>query len=168
MRPLLAMGEATETYKKVIDGRLTRFPFGFWRPPEGFVRMVEVVRYAAAEAGVHPANITKTQMKAWGLETPLVQLCGGSTAKLQGLTKVGMTPPVEPTVEEPIKRRRTKLSNAVMSAVWLRDQGKCVSCDATEGLEFDHIIPFSKGGASTAENLRILCQACNRTRGARL
>ena len=163
------MGEATETYKKVLDGSLSRFPFGFWRPPEGFVRMIEVVRYAASEAGVHPANVTKTQMKKWGLETPLVQLWGGSTSRLQGLTRVGMEPPNMPPVEETFKlRRRTKLSNAVMSEVWLRDQGKCAQCESTEDLEFDHIIPHSKGGSSTTKNLRILCQVCNRTRGARI
>jgi len=162
------MSEAVATYKQVRAGKLARFPFGFWSPPEGFTRMIEIVRYAATSAGIHPAHITKANLKAWGLETPLVQLCGGSTSKLRRLAAVGVDPPLLVAAEPPPKRRRATLTNAVMSEVWLRDAGKCVQCGSQDDLEFDHIIPFSKGGSSTPENLRILCGACNRSRGARI
>lgn len=50
----------------------------------------------------------------------------------------------------------------VKVAVWARDKGRCVKCDSTENLHFDHDLPFSKGGTSlTAENVRILCMKCN-------
>lgn len=49
----------------------------------------------------------------------------------------------------------------VMDKVWNRDGGKCVQCGCRENLEFDHIIPFSKGGAATYRNLQILCKKCN-------
>ncbi len=49
----------------------------------------------------------------------------------------------------------------VRSEVWYRDGGKCVICGATEYLEFDHNIPLSKGGATSVENLQILCRKCN-------
>jgi 5-methylcytosine-specific restriction endonuclease McrA len=29
-------------------------------------------------------------------------------------------------------------------------------------IEFDHVIPHSRGGPTTPENLRILCRPCNR------
>lgn len=32
------------------------------------------------------------------------------------------------------------------------------------GAEFDHLIPLSKGGPNTAENVVIACRRCNRSR----
>jgi 5-methylcytosine-specific restriction endonuclease McrA len=56
----------------------------------------------------------------------------------------------------------------VRLAVWQRDQGKCVQCGATSWLEFDHIIPFSKGGASTVGNVQLLCRRCNLQKGGKI
>lgn len=57
--------------------------------------------------------------------------------------------------------RREPIPQDVMDKVWNRDGGKCVQCGSQESLEFDHIIPFSKGGATTYRNLQILCKTCN-------
>lgn len=57
--------------------------------------------------------------------------------------------------------RRERISQEVMDQVWNRDGGRCVKCGSQENLEFDHIIPFSKGGANTYRNLQILCEKCN-------
>ncbi len=40
---------------------------------------------------------------------------------------------------------RDKIPEDVQMFVWRRDQGKCVKCGTQERLEFDHIIPVSKG-----------------------
>ncbi|MDX6405196.1 MAG: hypothetical protein QOH70_2651 [Blastocatellia bacterium] len=56
----------------------------------------------------------------------------------------------------------------VKTAVWQRDQGRCVQCAAASYLEFDHDIPFSKGGASTVGNVRLLCRRCNLAKGNRI
>jgi tellurite resistance protein len=49
----------------------------------------------------------------------------------------------------------------VKRAVWDRDAGKCVRCAANDYLEFDHIIPHSRGGANSINNVQLLCRKCN-------
>lgn len=57
--------------------------------------------------------------------------------------------------------KRPPIPKDVVDAVWRRDKGQCVYCGSKENLQLDHIIPFSKGGATTFENLQLLCQKCN-------
>lgn len=57
--------------------------------------------------------------------------------------------------------KRESVPQEVMDKVWNRDGGKCAFCGSQESIEFDHIIPFSKGGANTYRNLQILCKDCN-------
>jgi hypothetical protein len=68
----------------------------------------------------------------------------------------------------PPQMRREPISQEVKLAVWQRDGGRCVQCGSSFDIQYDHIIPFSMGGASTVENLQILCGSCNRTKGASL
>jgi len=56
---------------------------------------------------------------------------------------------------------RRHIPQDVKAAVWQRDGGKCVQCGATDYLEYDHVIPYAKGGANTAENVQLLCRRCN-------
>ena len=59
-------------------------------------------------------------------------------------------------------KRSRRISQSVKDKVWNRDGGKCVLCGSNENIEFDHIVPFSKGGANTYRNIQILCESCNR------
>ena len=63
---------------------------------------------------------------------------------------------------------RTTIPMDIANAVWNRDGGKCVMCGSKENLEFDHIIPISKGGATTFRNLQILCKNCNTKKSDRI
>ena len=49
-----------------------------------------------------------------------------------------------------------------------RDGGRCVDCGSSFEIQYDHVIPVALGGASTFENLQILCADCNREKGAGL
>ena len=63
------------------------------------------------------------------------------------------------------KPRTRGIPAKVRYKVYMRDEGKCVFCGSNLNIEFDHIIPFSKGGSHSVDNIRVLCQKCNRKRG---
>ena len=54
-----------------------------------------------------------------------------------------------------------------MYQVLKRDNFKCCACGASPAkdpaveLHIDHIIPWSRGGETTPENLQTLCSRCN-------
>lgn len=70
-------------------------------------------------------------------------------------------------IEVEINQTR-RLSKQVQDRVWRRDEGKCQNCGSKESLEFDHIIPFSKGGANTYRNIQLLCESCNRSKSNKI
>ena len=106
-----------------------------------------------------------------------------------GYTEVPATPEVEalyeiinnPNVPADLRREAEhKLSKAthridsryipseVKQAVYERDQGRCVICGSMKELEYDHIIPFSRGGANSVGNVQLLCRTCNRQKHAKI
>ena len=53
-------------------------------------------------------------------------------------------------------------------AAYESQNGRCPLCGMTykyDEMEADHIIPWSKGGHTTADNCQMLCRECNRTKG---
>jgi len=52
--------------------------------------------------------------------------------------------------------------------VWKRDGEFCRHCGSTTDLQFDHIIPRSRGGSGRAANVELLCGDCNNKKKARL
>lgn len=63
---------------------------------------------------------------------------------------------------------RGAIPDDVKQLVWKRDGGRCRKCGSASELQYDHVIPLSLGGASTVDNLQILCGPCNRAKGAGL
>jgi 5-methylcytosine-specific restriction endonuclease McrA len=64
--------------------------------------------------------------------------------------------------------RREVIPQEVRLAVWKRDGGRCRECGTDFDLQYDHIIPFSMGGATSVENLQLLCGDCNRAKSRRV
>lgn len=55
--------------------------------------------------------------------------------------------------------------------VFLRDRFQCQYCgevSASEDLTFDHVVPRSRGGRTTWENVVAACQGCNLVKGNRM
>jgi hypothetical protein len=62
------------------------------------------------------------------------------------------------------------IPRATQFRVLKRENQICSDCGRSvkdEDVEFDHIIPWSKGGSSDEHNIRLLCKACNKKRGNR-
>jgi len=52
--------------------------------------------------------------------------------------------------------------------LFLRDQFSCVYCGAMGEMTFDHVIPRSKGGRTTWENVVAACGRCNLIKGNKM
>ena len=70
--------------------------------------------------------------------------------------------------EEAGQAMRPPVSIEIRRAVFARDGGRCVECGGNFDLQYDHVIPYSLGGATTIANLQLLCADCNRSKGATL
>jgi hypothetical protein len=67
------------------------------------------------------------------------------------------------------------IPKSVCRLVWERDGGKCAfvsadghRCETTRRLEIDHIQPLALGGATTPDNLRLLCRPHNQFEAERV
>jgi 5-methylcytosine-specific restriction endonuclease McrA len=63
------------------------------------------------------------------------------------------------------KLMQTKPSRTM---IYKRDGHKCQYCGSTRELTIDHIIPRSRGGEDTWENLVVACMPCNMRKGNKL
>ena len=56
-------------------------------------------------------------------------------------------------------------SDNIRTEVHEDQKGKCIKCEKKfdiEGMEADHVTPYSKGGQTTKDNCQMLCKDCNR------
>ena len=70
-----------------------------------------------------------------------------------------------------LQTQRRYIPQTVQRLVWQRDGGQCSyrspdgrRCEERGGLEIDHVKPWSLGGESSVENLRLLCHGHNQWR----
>lgn len=70
--------------------------------------------------------------------------------------------------------QRALMTSSLRRKILLRDGYTCRKCGNSVSkepnllLEIDHIIPISKSGMTTEENLQVLCWRCNRHKGSKI
>jgi HNH endonuclease len=64
--------------------------------------------------------------------------------------------------EENGRPTRAPIPTELRRAVFERDGGRCVECGGAFDIQYDHILPVAHGGATTLQNLQLLCAECNR------
>jgi 5-methylcytosine-specific restriction endonuclease McrA len=63
---------------------------------------------------------------------------------------------------------KDRISSFIRRRVIERDGLHCVYCDdnlSNAEIHLDHVIPESKGGPTTYENLQVTCRKCNLAKG---
>lgn len=79
----------------------------------------------------------------------------------------------EPRGHKVTIENRRSINLSLRYKVLSRDNFRCVRCGSSPAtkldckLHVDHILPFSKGGKTTMENLQTLCEKCNLGKGNR-
>jgi len=65
--------------------------------------------------------------------------------------------------------RRAKTKGTFTVNEWqellARYGGGCLACGSTDNISVDHVIPISKGGSNTIDNIQPLCRECNCKKG---
>ena len=81
---------------------------------------------------------------------------------------VEKTPPPRTDVTEPSTQIRLPSAQTHKNELFGLQEGKCAGCRlsfAFRNLTIDHIRPRSQSGTDHKDNLQLLCQACNSTKG---
>lgn len=69
------------------------------------------------------------------------------------------------------RRRAGERGDVDYDYIWFRDFGICHVCGQGSDrgtTEFDHVVPLSRGGSHSEDNIKVTHGFCNRSKGARL
>lgn len=70
-----------------------------------------------------------------------------------------------PRIARQPKPGKKSISRSLAKRVFERDAYRCVTCGSHIDLTCDHVVPESKGGPTTFENLQTMCRPCNCRKG---
>lgn len=135
---------------------LTRVPTG---PADAFVSAME-------RLGWTPREIQEIQLRVEHVDPEIVAAglsLEASVAVKTDLERAGASVRLRETGGG---IGRETVPKAVREEVWRRDGAKCVECGSNKNLEYDHMVPIARGGSNSARNIRLLCETCNRRKGA--
>ena len=136
--------------------------------------MIEQERHHRLQAGMNQEAQAVAELQAFARNNKALLLSiwhwgngdGGGIldviANEIGATRAWQRPRPEKTV-----KGKKVISATLRTKVFERDAYRCVSCGSHIDLCCDHIIPESKGGPTTLENLQAMCRPCNTKKGAK-
>jgi hypothetical protein len=131
-------------------------------------QLVQVVTAAGAAVGLVTVHTPGGGDSAWpSVEAYLAHTAAGAAVGLAvaAAVLVGLRSRTPAQAPRP---QREAIPERVRHEVWRRDRGTCVECGSRGRLEFDHIIPVSRGGSNSVRNIELRCEPCNRRKGARI
>ena len=150
-----------------------------------------IARAAAAHMGepaatAHPNHMLQLPVLVLNASYEPINICGARRALvlvLKGIARTeeehGLTLHAQrsriamPSVIRLLEYRRIPHQTRALSRknILLRDRNTCQYCAVvlpSSELTLDHVVPRSRGGNSTWENLVACCHACNRRKGNRM
>lgn len=115
----------------------------------------------------------RTEAKIRALARALLTLCAEEYVHLGFVDQavgfvISEAEDMFPAADEPKVPRsaiKAKIPASLRTEVYERDAYRCVTCGGHTALSLDHIIPESKGGPTTSENLQTMCRPCNSSKG---
>jgi len=112
------------------------------------------IEYHMAEANWHIQKAIEAASQRWDIGTA-IECCHGM---------IQLPSPIRPLQRIP-SYQKAEISHRLAKRVFERDKYRCSRCSTWLDLTCDHIIPESKGGATTLANLQTLCRRCNSRKG---
>lgn len=149
--PLMMENENLEERKKHYEKCLELFLKGNFKSEEEVLDAVDRLLYSSYGQWEYLSQFDPKEIncKIWGHVCPVFMSQSGATE-----TKIG-------------RREGRYIPRDIMLKVVRRDNHICQVClkyARDDELEFDHIIPVSKGGPTSVDNIRLLCRDCNKSK----
>src|SRR5437868_11391973 len=148
----------------------TSVPAPTWSAPqlEHQRRGPQVGRVLVLNATYEPINVCTVRRAVVLLLKEKAEVSERGEWELHSATQTIARPVVIPLVTYVRIPRDTHRRKITRRAVFARDNWTCQYCGSRSNLTVDHVIPRSKGGSSTWENIVASCAPCNRRKADHL
>src|SRR5579884_964477 len=134
-------------------------------PPEHQRRGREVGRVLVLNATYEPINVCTVRRAVVLLLKEKAEVIERAEWELHSASRTMARPVVIRLVSYVRIPRDTHRRKITRRAVFARDNWTCQYCGSRSNLTVDHVIPRSKGGTSSWDNIVASCAPCNRRKG---
>src|ERR1700761_5895869 len=145
----------------------TSVPAPVWSasPPEHRRRGREVGRVLVLNATYEPINVCPVRRAVVLLLKEKAEVIERAEWELHSASSTMARPVVIRLVAYVRVPRDTHRRKITRRAVFARDDWTCQYCGSRSNLTVNHVVPRSKGGTSSLDNIVASCAPCNRRKG---